>query len=425
MRKTHHMLILACTLSINSELRATVYNVPDDYKTIQSAIDASRNGDVIEVSPGTYLENVNFNQREIILKSTHGADQTIIDGRRLGPVVSINRGGRNTGVFGFTIQNGSSTSSAGGINVFFAASTIAENIIQNNEGANGNGVFLQSASALVKDNLIRLNRVNPGISGGGGGGGIAVTGNLCFGEFCGNTIDRNVIEYNSAFGLRDGGAVYAFSCSALTITNNVMRSNRAPHSGGAIATLNGCRTHIENNVFVDNVAGFAAGFGDGGAVHLSGSNPGSLIFNNTFIFNSAAVASAIKLGFFDKFANNIVVNSGNANSVECGQSQGTSSNSIRNNMFPNANALSKSCSSTINVLGNIVASPVFFSGTFKLAPSSSGIDMGDNLFSTLNLDASGAQRIVDGDNNNVPTVDLGAYEYQGGFRDGFEELDRP
>jgi predicted outer membrane repeat protein len=425
MRKTYHMLILACTLFINSELRAEVYNVPNDYKTIQSAIDASRNGDVIEVSPGTYLENVNFNQREIILKSTHGASQTIIDGRRLGPVVSISGGGRNTGVFGFTVQNGSSSSSSGGINVFFAASAIVENIIQNNEGVNGNGIFLQSASALVKDNLIRLNRVNPGISGGSGGGGIGVTGNWCIGEFCGNTIDRNVIEYNSAVGLSNGGAVYGTSCSTLTITNNLMRSNRAPNSGGAIFTVNGCRAHIENNVFIDNVAGFAAGFGVGGAIYLGGSNPGSLIFNNTFIRNSAGVANTIKLGFSDQFANNIVVNSDNTNSVECVQLQGTNLNIIRNNMFANANAFSQSCGSTINVLGNIVASPVFFSGSFKLAPSSSGIDLGDNLFSTLNLDASGAQRIVDGDDNNIPTVDLGAYEYQGGFRDGFEELDRP
>ena len=48
---------------------ATIY-VPADYPTIQSAINASTDGDEIVVSPGTYVENIHFDGKNIILRST-------------------------------------------------------------------------------------------------------------------------------------------------------------------------------------------------------------------------------------------------------------------------------------------------------------------------------------------------------------------
>jgi len=60
--------------------------VPEDHSTIQSAIDASVNGDVINVSPDTYMENINLNGKAITLGSllftiqdTSYISQTIID----------------------------------------------------------------------------------------------------------------------------------------------------------------------------------------------------------------------------------------------------------------------------------------------------------------------------------------------------------
>ncbi len=55
-------------------------HVPGDYHTIQEAIDASVNGDTVLVAPGTYVENINFNGKAIIVKGSGGADVTVIDG---------------------------------------------------------------------------------------------------------------------------------------------------------------------------------------------------------------------------------------------------------------------------------------------------------------------------------------------------------
>ena len=39
--------------------RRTIW-VPDDYPTIQGAIDAALDGDTVIFRPGTYVENINF-----------------------------------------------------------------------------------------------------------------------------------------------------------------------------------------------------------------------------------------------------------------------------------------------------------------------------------------------------------------------------
>ena len=53
-------------------------NVPDDYETIQDAINASKNGDTVLVSPGEYTENIDFTGKSIALISAESAIQTTL-----------------------------------------------------------------------------------------------------------------------------------------------------------------------------------------------------------------------------------------------------------------------------------------------------------------------------------------------------------
>ncbi len=57
---------------------AAEIQVPSQFPTIQAAIDASQDGDVVIVQPGTYAENINFNGKAITLTSTNPLDPTIV-----------------------------------------------------------------------------------------------------------------------------------------------------------------------------------------------------------------------------------------------------------------------------------------------------------------------------------------------------------
>ena len=72
-------VLFISTLFACPALAATIH-VPADQPTIQAGIDAAVNGDLVLVSPGTYIENVNFADKAITLQSETGAEETIIDG---------------------------------------------------------------------------------------------------------------------------------------------------------------------------------------------------------------------------------------------------------------------------------------------------------------------------------------------------------
>jgi parallel beta-helix repeat protein len=78
--------------------------VPDNYLTIQEAVDHANEGDTVFVRKGTYHEHVIVNKTVFLV----GEDKatTVIDGNQTGTVVMVTTD--NVNISGFTIQNGES-----------------------------------------------------------------------------------------------------------------------------------------------------------------------------------------------------------------------------------------------------------------------------------------------------------------------------
>ena len=157
-----------------SVIHSDTHLVPDHFPGIQSAINASAfSGDTIIVSPGTYVENIDFTGKSIFLTSHYiftehdsSIQQTIIDGNQSGSVVTIINGeDREAVLTGFTIVNGSGrinshSSYGGGIFVRDSSPRIENCIIKNNyatEHGFGGGLLLDNSSSYLSNLQISEN----------------------------------------------------------------------------------------------------------------------------------------------------------------------------------------------------------------------------------------------------------------------------
>src|SRR5262249_57828284 len=108
MRIRFYALALLPVMLLATPALAATWNVPGDFPTIQLAINASSSGDVINVAPGTYPENilVGLAQNGIKIHSTGGAAVTTIDGGGVATVAEFDDVGITTELVGFTLTNG-------------------------------------------------------------------------------------------------------------------------------------------------------------------------------------------------------------------------------------------------------------------------------------------------------------------------------
>jgi len=334
------IIILIC-LSAAIPCTARIITVDDDgpadFNNIQAAINAAVEGDTVIVAEGRYVENINFNGRNITLTSTDPCSPdvvaaTIIDGNRNGSVVTFNRGeDENCVLNGFTITNGNAEY-GGGIYLGwppgtppppppppgpppgappppgtpppvygFTGPTITNCIISGNSGKRGGGIYYENSRPTITNCIITGN------SASRDGGGIlcgwppgpppppgpitppppppppppGLVGSqsspeaLSEYDLTDHTIKNCTFSGNSASDT--GGGIHNLS-SNLTIVNCSFSGNSADWGGGMINFSSNLT--IVNCIFSENLADRGGGMDNGWSIKAT-------LENCTFSENSA------------------------------------------------------------------------------------------------------------------------------------------
>lgn len=242
--------------------------VPDEYPTIQQAIDAAVRGDVILIAPGTYRgtgnTNVDFRGKEVTVRGA-GRDLTLIDCT-----------GAETGfrfLFGETRDARlEDVQIFGAFNmgvVAIGSDPVIRRCIIRDCGPISGGIWLdQGSDLLIEDCIIEGNRA--GFSGAG-----------LFARRSDPVIRRCLIRGNTAND--QGGGIYGF-VSNMTIEDSDIWDNSASKGGGGAAFVNGTQVIARTSFMGNKAEALTGAIGDGGAMHLErvmAAVSSSLISGNT------------------------------------------------------------------------------------------------------------------------------------------------
>ena len=248
------------------------------YASIQAAINASADGDIIRVagSPGSvYAERLVITKTLQILGGFSGpsgpnpwqrnvaAYATVIDGQNSGTVVSFSAGAAT--FEGFTVTGGHADVDGGGILIEGASPLISgTTIISNNAVSSGGGVAAHGGAASLVNSTIMSNTAM-------GGGGLLLADGA-------NTELLNTTVANNQAYLFGGGLLIVNSASP-RMEGCLIRANRAP-SGGGIQTFDALGT-LTNSQVTENAA--QSGFGGGISLKTS-----SLTIESSSILSNTA-----------------------------------------------------------------------------------------------------------------------------------------
>ncbi|MFL3014834.1 MAG: right-handed parallel beta-helix repeat-containing protein [Candidatus Neomarinimicrobiota bacterium] len=260
-------------LFLTSFTMADVLYVPDDYSTIQSAIEAAGNGDSVIVSPGFYTETIDFEGKSITVSSLYLIEDdslligsTIIDAQEDGSVATFSSGEDSGSVLqGFTLQNGTGNDEDPDDNGSFYTY--------------GGGIYCENSSPVIRDCIIRDNVANEG-----GGGGI-----FCY--EASPTFSGCMITGNETDDV--GGGLYTRSASSPIFYDCTFYDNVAEFGGGCYMR-NESTPIMENVVFNDNTAN-----NSGGGITLK--DDADLVATGLFITNNEA--DGLGGGFYVNNAN--------------------------------------------------------------------------------------------------------------------------
>ena len=305
-----------------SILYSNIILVPEDYSSIQLAINNANNTDTVLVDSGVYVENITIDNLSISLLSSYGPSNTIIDGNYNGSVINVNSQEDSVLIRGFTIKNGigelldagsrfgggiishntalildsliieNNESFAGGGICFYAMdstpthSILKNSILQNNMASEGGGVFCINQSLNILQSTINNNGMTPY---GSGGGIQALVSNI-------NIIASHINNNHSRFG----GGIYIGNSDA-EIESSIISNNLSDSKGGGIWVGSDSQLGIFETLISNNMAD---GFGGGIFISLSW-----VAINKTTIVSNIISSAVLGAGIYTDGGGALIQNS--------------------------------------------------------------------------------------------------------------------
>jgi len=244
------LFIIFSFILLATYLNSTIINIPADQSTIQAGIDASTNTDTVLVQPGTYVEDINYNGKLIIVSSlflttadTSYISSTIIDGDDDVTVVNFSSGEDSTAVLiGFTITKGHGEfGNAGGIHIFNSSPSLSDLIISGNSASSGGGINCNFSNSIIENVTISSNT--------------AVYGGAIYCENSNPSLNEVIVSNNSAES--GGGGIYCSYNTTLSLVNVTIIENSSRHGGGM--NCEGSSVSLENVTISGNNATYFGG----------------------------------------------------------------------------------------------------------------------------------------------------------------------
>ena len=414
----------------------TLYVDSTSYTTIQEAIAAAENNDVIVVAPGTYNETIDFDGYAITLRSAEGPEVTIISGVGLDSSVikCISGEGPDTVIEGFTITGGTGTpvgpaleTRGGGMYSVGSSPTVRDCVFRGNAAVRGAGIYNEASDPNVVGCTFRRNNAEIG----GAIHNLSSNPTLMDCTFIGNTADlvgaginnwnsSPVVTHSMFFGniaFLDGGGMVNWFDSHPMVTNCTFTENQAM-DGAGMGSFYGASPTLTSCIFSTNHAGRA-----GGGMFNNDSDPTvvSCLFGRNLAVDGGG-------GMFNRSSSPMVTNctfganqadfSGGGAMFNHADSYPELTNCILWGNSPDTFAGSGDPFVIFSDVeggfpgeGNIEVDPMFIDpqgGDFRLPADSPCVDGGDDeaLPDDAETDCDGEPRIVGG------LVDMGAYENQ-------------